>query len=204
MPDLKAPVAFSELLRQLCTGGYKVSVRQMVDHFGHRAFGAVFFTFALPNVLPLPPGASGVLGLPLVLVAPQLMLGRKSLWLPSWIGDRQIERAGLSKALKGFLPVLSRIERLSCPRWTGLFGPFADRVLGLVCFLLALILALPIPFGNMLPGLSIAALSLALIQRDGLIGVVGYVMAASSWLVLGLSFTLILTTVQHLLVFFGL
>ena len=180
MPDLKAPVAFSELLRQLCTGGYKVSVRQMVDHFGHRAFGAVFFTFALPNVLPLPPGASGVLGLPLVLVAPQLMLGRKSLWLPSWIGDRQIERAGLSKALKGFLPVLSRIERLSCPRWTGLFGPFADRVLGLVCFLLALI------------------------QRDGLIGVVGYVMAASSWLVLGLSFTLILTTVQHLLVFFGL
>ena len=71
-------------------------------------------------------------------------------------------------------------------------------------FLLALVLALPIPFGNMLPGLAIATLSLALIQRDGLLGVLGYVLAASSWLVLGLSFKLILTTIQHLLVFFGL
>jgi hypothetical protein len=199
------PPHLSQLLRELCDGeGAKITVREMVDHFGHRAFGAVLFTFALPNVLPLPPGASGVLGLPLVLVAPQLMIGMKSLWLPGWIGDRPIDRAGLARALNRFLPWLEKVERLSSPRWTGLFGPVADRVLGLVCFLLALILALPIPFGNMLPGLAIATLSLALIQRDGLIGVLGYVMAASSWLVLGLSFKLILSTIQHLLVFFGL
>lgn len=202
----KTDVPLLQLLRQLCQdeGGTQISVREMADHFSERAFGAVLFTFAIPNILPLPPGASGVLGLPLVLVAPQLMLGLKTLWLPAWLGRRKLDRKGLDRALSRVLPALEKVERLSAPRWDGLFGPFADRVLGLVCFLLALILALPIPLGNMLPGLAIATLSLALIQRDGLIGVAGYVMAASSWLVLGLSFKLILATIQHLLVFFGL
>jgi len=206
MPNLEEPAPLSQLLRELGDDGKgaKISVREVVDHFGHRAFGAVLFTFALPNVLPLPPGASGVLGLPLVLVAPQLMLGAKTLWLPAWLDNRQIDRAGLKRALAGFLPTLEKVERVSSPRWTGLFGPVADRVLGLVCVLLALVLALPIPLGNMLPGAAIATLSLALVQRDGLLGVLGYVMAASSWLVLGLSFKLLAATEQHLLVFFGL
>ena len=88
----------------------------MIDHFSHRAFGAVLFTFAIPNILPLPPGASGVLGLPLVLVAPQLMVGLKALWLPGWLGRRQIDRNAMERTLGRMLPVLEKVERLSSPR----------------------------------------------------------------------------------------
>jgi hypothetical protein len=204
-PAKKSIISLSQLLREISRGeGAKISLREMVDHFGDRAFGAALFTFAIPNVLPLPPGASGVLGLPLVLVAPQLMVGLKGLWLPRWLGRRQIDRSGMERAFRRLLPTLEKVERLSRPRWTFLFGPVGDRVLGLTCFLLALVLALPIPFGNMLPGAAIATLSLSLIQRDGALAALGYLMAASSWLVLGLSFHVIVTAAQHLLVFFGL
>jgi hypothetical protein len=199
------PIPLSELLRQLCQGEEsKVSLRQMIDHFGHRAFGAVLFTFAIPNILPLPPGSSGVLGLPLVLVAPQLMLGRTSLYLPSWLGDRQLDRAALSRALSGFLPWLEKLEKISSPRWTGIFGPVGDRVLGLVCFLLSLILILPIPFGNMLPAAAISLLAFGLIQRDGLLAIVGYLAAASSWAVLGLSAKVIFSAARRLFAAFGI
>lgn len=204
MPPQQTTVPLSQLLRQLCSGeGDKVSVREMVDHFGHRAFGAVLFTFAIPNVLPLPPGASGVLGLPLVLVAPQLMIGNKTLWLPSWIDKRQLDRKGLSKGLSKLLPVLEKVERLSKPRCGFMFGPVQDRLLGLVCFLLALILALPIPFGNMLPGAAIACLALSLIQRDGVLAMIGYALTAASGTLLGLSAKVIIALTHRVLIFLG-
>jgi hypothetical protein len=204
MPPKQTTVRLSRLLRELCDGeGDKITVREMVDHFGHRAFGAVLFTFSIPNILPLPPGASGVLGLPLVLVAPQLMIGNETLWLPRWLDNRQLDRKGLRKALLGFLPFLEKVERLTSPRLTFMFGPIPDRVTGLVAFLLALILFLPIPFGNMLPAAAIATLALSLIQRDGALAMLGYALACSSWAVLGLSAKVIIAAATRLLGFFG-
>lgn len=203
MPDHKT-IALSQLLDDLCRGeGERVSLRQMVDHFGHRAFGAVLFTFAVPNALPLPPGSSGVLGLPLVLVAPQLALGMKSLWLPRWLGEKTIERKGLERGLGKLLPSLQRLERVSKPRYTQLFGPVGDRFLGLVVFLLSLVLILPIPFGNMLPAAAIAVLAFALVQRDGALAAVGYLMASASVLVLVFSFRVVLAAGRQLLSLFG-
>ena len=46
--------------------------------------------------------------------------------------------------------------------------------------LLALILFLPIPFGNIPPACAIACLSLGLAERDGVAVAVGYVLSAAS------------------------
>jgi len=56
----------------------------------------------------------------------------------------------------------------------------AERLIGLVAFPLALILFLPIPFGNIPPALAIACLALGLAERDGAAVVVGYVLSAAS------------------------
>jgi hypothetical protein len=37
-----------------------------------------------------------------------------------------------------------------------------------MCFLLSIIVALPVPFGNTLPGLAIALFSLGMMERDGM------------------------------------
>jgi hypothetical protein len=69
------------------------------------------------------------------------------------------------------VPVLQFVERLSRSRFTLLLQ--SNRVLGLVCLYLSIILLLPIPFMNALPALCLVAISLGMIQRDGLIVAVG-------------------------------
>src|SRR3546814_11677546 len=58
--------------------------------------------------------------------------------------------------------------------WTG------ERVLGIVCLALAVIITLPIPFANMLPGLAVTALALGLIERDGLAVLIGLALSVVS------------------------
>lgn len=189
----------SQLLEELGDGADGVvEMDAVVDHFGRRAFGALLFIFAIPNLLPLPPGSTTVLGLPLVLIAPQLALGVPNLWLPRALGRRGLRRSELKKLFARPLPRLKKIERLLAPRQGWVFGPVGDRVIGLVCAILALVLILPIPFGNILPTLTIAALSLALAQRDGLLALIGYGLAAISATVLALTFGAVVAAASRL------
>lgn len=190
----------SVLLRGLTKGPPgPLRVREMIDYFGHRAFGAVLFVFAVPNLLPLPPGSSTVLGLPLVVVAPQLALGVGRLWVPGALAERTVERGALARGFDRLLPALERIERLLAPRLKFMFGPVGDRVIGLTCFLLALVLILPIPLGNMLPAAAVSALALAITQRDGVMALIGYLLTAASVAVLALSAGAVLAVLRHLL-----
>jgi hypothetical protein len=122
--------------------------------------------FALPNVLPAPPGLSGVLGLPLLYLSVQLMLGRVP-WLPAFIGDRSMPRDRFALLVTRLGPWLARAERLLRPRWSLLVSHGAERVLGALCLVLAAVLALPIPFGNMLPAFAICLIALGILERDG-------------------------------------
>lgn len=172
----------SEVLAELCADASDepISVGEIVHRFGRRAFGAILFIFSIPNVLPLPPGSSTILGLPLLLLAPQVMIGVQAPWLPGFIDDRKIKPADLNRMLGRIIPRLRAVEKLSRPRLTWLFGPVGDRVIGLVCTLLVLVLILPIPLGNLAPAISIGALSLGLFQRDGVIVLIGYLIAGIS------------------------
>jgi hypothetical protein len=196
--------SLSDLLRGLTDGpAGPIRVREMVDHFGHRAFGAMLFAFSVPNLLPLPPGSSAVLGLPLVLLAPQLALGVKSPWLPRFAAERTVDRQALARGFSRIIPRLEQLERLLTPRLPFLFGPVGDRLIGLVCFILALVLVLPIPLGNMAPAGAIAALSLGLTQRDGALVLFGYLLACLSVGLLALSAHAAMVAIRHLIPILG-
>jgi len=199
--DLHRPL--SGLLKELGDGGGdSIELDAIVDHFGRRAFGALLFIFAVPNLLPLPPGSTTILALPLVLIAPQLALGVSNLWLPRAIGRRRLRRSDLRRIFDRLLPRLEKIERLLAPRHRWVFGQMGDRLIGLVCTLLAIVLILPIPLGNILPALTIAALSLGLAQRDGLVVLIGYGLAAVSATVLALTFGAVIAAairLEHML-----
>lgn len=157
-----------------------VTVGEIVHRFGRRAFGALFFFFSAPNWLPLPPGSSTFLALPLVLLTPQAAVGVHGPWLPRFIDERKMKRIDLAKAMRKLVPVLQKIEKVSRPRFNFMFGPVGDRLIGLTCFLLALVLLLPIPLGNMAPAAAIAALGLSLVLRDGVLTLIGYAITALS------------------------
>jgi hypothetical protein len=158
----------------------RIEVAQLLDTFGERAFGALLFILAVPNMLLLPPGASALFGLPLILISVQLAWGRKSVWLPQAIKRRSLQRSLFRRIVNSTRPFLRRAERLLSPRLVFMFGAFGTRLIGFGCVVLAILIALPIPLANFLSGLSIAAFALALIQRDGVAAAFGWLVALVS------------------------
>lgn len=176
---------FSDIIEALAERpGSKVTVADVLDAFGDRAFGALLAVFAAPLALPMPPGVSAILGAPLIFIAFQQMIGRPTLWLPKALMKRSMRRAEFQTMTVRLRPHLKRLERHLRPRLQFLYGPIADRFIGAVCVLLAVIVFLPIPFGNMLPSFAIAAFGFGLLERDGLAGLVGGVAAAISVIIL--------------------
>jgi hypothetical protein len=195
----EAHLPLSALLVTLAEGaGTGITVGAIVAHFGPRAFGAVLFVFAMPNLLPLPPGSSAMLGLPLLLIAPQLAIGGRKPWIPARMARQVVDRKMIDRASSRAAPWVERVERLTTRRLGFMFGPLGDVMIGIVCTLLAAVLILPIPLGNVLPAAAIAALALSLTQRDGLLTIAGYLLAFVSAGVLIASGELVVAAVHRL------
>jgi hypothetical protein len=96
------------------------------------------------------------------------------------VRSRTLATADFRKGLPRLMTWLERAEAISRPRLAFLFAPLGERFMGLVCALLALVLILPIPLGNILPAASVSVLGLALVQRDGVLAIAGYALAAAS------------------------
>ncbi len=192
----------SVVLRELCAED-DMRLGDIVDRFGRRAFGSLLFVLAIPNLLPLPPGSSTVLGAPLLLLSPQLALGVHAPWLPRWLEDRTISGAGLRRAFNRLLPWVERIEKISSPRMGFMFGVIGDRGIGIICTVLSFVLILPIPLGNLLPALTIGVLGFALLQRDGLFATAGYILAGFSGLLLYLAADAVIDGVRLLVNWLG-
>lgn len=180
-----------------------VTVGEIVQRCGPRAFGALLFFFSAPNWLPLPPGSSTFLSIPLVLLTPQVAVGIRRPWLPRFIDRRKMKRADLRKGIAKLLPSLERVETISRARWGFMFGPVGDRLIGLTCFALSLVLILPIPLGNMAPAAAIAAFGLSLVQRDGILALIGYTITAISAGLLVLGGSAAILALQKLMSWLG-
>lgn len=176
-----------------------LTVGQMLDAFDSRAFGATLLVFGLLNCLPLPPGSSTILSLPILLLAPQIALGANAPWLPEGLAEKPLKRDDLRGLFRKITPVLRRLEVVTRPRLGFLFSTGGERFIGVVCTLLALVLVLPIPLGNLAPGATVAVLALALLQRDGLLALLGYLMAAGSTALLFVSASVVTAAVKSLI-----
>jgi hypothetical protein len=153
---------------------------------GDGGLGPVLFVLILPVLLPLPPGFSMVLALPLLVVAPQIIAGRQQLWLPKTLARWSLKRTTLVKQLERILPLLERFESVARPRLTFLTGAIGVRLVGVACTLVAVILILPIPFANLLPSLAMGAFSLGLTRKDGLLVLAGYGLLAAAAVLIAL------------------
>jgi hypothetical protein len=182
----------------------RISIADLLHALEHRAVGALMFIFAVPNAIPVPPGVSAVLGAPLIFLAFQMMIGRRP-WLPRVITDRSLSRVDFEKVVDLTAPWLAKAERLMRPRLQVLSRPPAEYLVGLVCLVLAIILFLPIPLGNMLPAFTICVLALGVLERDGVWVLIGLACAiAAVVIVWGVMLALLWSALFVLGNFFGL
>lgn len=167
--DGMPPRPLSIVLQELASRECPITVANLRDALGDRGFAALLMAFAAINLLPLPPGTSLILGIPLLIVSAQMALGRPAAWLPEFILSKSIGRKQVLNLNKRLTPRLEMLERFVQPRFWPFSRRTADRWIGWIAFVLALAVTIPVPFGNWTPALSIAILGLALSERDGVL-----------------------------------
>jgi len=176
-PSQEQPLPLSQRLAQIAAEGGpdRLSFSELAAQLHSRAWGGLLFIFAAINMLPLPPGTSAFFALPILLVAGQMVFGRATPWFPARLDRRGVTKQELRRLIGKIAWLEARVERILKPRVATLTSPAAARVIGLVCFLLALVAAIPVPLFHVAPAAAIVLFGLALIYRDGMLVIVAAV-----------------------------
>jgi hypothetical protein len=152
-----------------------VTLGWVLDQLHERAFGLFLLILALPCCIPLLYGIPQVVALPLMFVSAQLLLGRRTPWLPAGLADRRIAVRSLAALSERAGPWLRRIEGLSRPRLSALTHPPLDRIVGLGLVLFSASILVPLPGTNTVPGFAVVLVAMGLLQRDGVLALIGSV-----------------------------
>lgn len=158
-------------------GQEKVTLGDLLDNAGQATYGPPLLILALIALSPLGviPGIAVVTATLIVLLAGQMLVGRRSPWLPRTLRSWSFERTRLEKAIQWGRGWVRWIDGLIATRWTVLTGPPFVQGLALIFIALALAfypLAL-VPFGVAAPSGAAALLALGLTARDGVVVVLG-------------------------------
>lgn len=150
-----------------------VRLRDIFRVLGDRGLASALLLLALPQMLPLPLGVSNLLAVPMALVASQMALGRHSLWLPSWLLERPVQRTRLIQVSTRIVPWMRRVEIFIRPRLLSILSPIGCHLIGVCCAIVAAISLAPLPFTGWLPGLALIVTALGMLERDGVIVLCG-------------------------------
>ncbi|SMC99967.1 exopolysaccharide biosynthesis protein [Rhizobium sp. RU36D] len=166
---------------ELARGQGSISIEEVLEALGPTSLAFAIVFLALPAMIPIPGPFGMVFGSMLALVALQIMAGSRSIWLPRFLRRRRLSASTIDVMIRHTAPLVSRVEGWMRPgRLKALTGRTALMLIGLPVFLLAVAVALPIPFGNILPVLSLTVIGAGLLERDGLATLIGIILATLS------------------------
>lgn len=176
-------VAISDRLAQLAADatGDTVSLEWVLRQLHERAFGLFLLILALPCCIPFLYGIPQVVALPLMFVSVQILIGRRVPWLPKGLGARTIATSGLGNLSARAGPWLRRVEAISKPRLGVLTRPPVDRFVGLALVLFSASILVPLPGTNTVPGFAVVLVAMGLLQRDGVLVVIGS-LVGTAWI----------------------
>ena len=165
-----------ELLRR--GSGEAVALGDIIETFRSRAYGVLLMLVLLPAFIPLPIGAGAISGPLTSILGLEMLLTLRTPWLPQRARQRTIRRETLARFATRMRPVLARLERLCRPRLSGLTrSAVAHAFTGLQLVALGILLALPIPLTNYPFALLILAYAIAIIERDGALLLVAWIVS---------------------------
>ncbi len=156
----------------------------LVDRLGASSFGLLLLLLAILALLPIPGPIGQVFGAALAFVGFQVMRNTRRIWLPLRIRNAHLPVPLLVATIRKFIPWLRWVERgMSRRRLLVLTSAKVRVALGGAVVVLAAIIALPLPLGNLLPALAIMGIALAIVERDGAVAIVALAMTgiAVAW-----------------------
>jgi hypothetical protein len=108
------------------------------------------------------------------------MWGYPHVRLPERLARLRIDPVKLRQTVLRLRPVTRRLERVLKPRYSLLFARRNERTLGLLMFVIALALFLPIPLSGWFPAISLFIIGVGIVEQDGLVSGFGLVLGAAS------------------------
>jgi hypothetical protein len=163
------------LLQSLCseTDGETVSVGDLLNAVGRRSYGPVLLLLGFIAISPLTiiPGASVLVALVTLIFALQMAIGRPYPWIPKRALDFSFPRKHMVQGVAVADKYVVQVDRFLKPRLTFLTNAPFVQIVALACVGAALV-TLPlsfIPFGPIIPSLTVLLFGLAVTARDGFV-----------------------------------
>jgi hypothetical protein len=177
------PRKVSDDLERWLGGDSEKTLGSLIEVFEEKSFAVLFVVLLGVPALPLPTGgATHVFEVIAVLLALELIAGRREIWLPQrW---RKLELAGdkQQRFIAALMKMIRRLERYSKPRLRFLF----DHRLSNIVFGLLVIggsagafLAPPFTGLDTLPALGVVLLSLGMLLEDFIVVVVALIVGSA-------------------------
>lgn len=162
-----------------------VSLEDVMDAIGERSFGPILVVAGLVILAPIigdMPGVPTTMAVLVLLVAVQVLMRRKHLWLPQWLLGRSIASSKLKKGAAWLRRPARFVDKLLRPRLEKLTHRTGIYATAILCVVIAI--AMPpmelIPFSANAAGFALLALGLALIANDGLLAVGAFLVSTGS------------------------
>ena len=169
--------SFADQLEGWLESDQEKTLGAMERLFAEKTFATTIFFLMFVPALPLPTGGVTVLFETMALVvAAQMVLGRRTLWLPERWKDRELGELTTGRAIPFMARWVRRFERFSKPRAAVLFGRrWTLRFLGLLLMALAIASALAPPFSGLdtVPAVGAVIVALSIILEDIVVLAVG-------------------------------
>jgi hypothetical protein len=155
----------------------------LIELFGEKSFALLFVLLLGVPALPLPTGgATHVFEIIAVLIAAELILGRKEIWLPQRWRTRELAGERQQRFIAALMRMIRRLERISRPRLRFLFEHrLSNVVFGLlvVAGCAGAFFAPPFTGLDTLPALGVVLLSLGMLLEDILVVIVAVLLEAA-------------------------
>jgi len=182
---------FSSQLEAWLKGKQPKTIASLIELFEDKSFAIVFLILMILPALPIPTGGlTHILELVVALLAIEMIIGLKSLWLPNSWKQRKLGKTMEGKVVPLMLRRVKWFEQRSKPRWKWIFtAPLAERLLGVIVLIFTLFAFVAPPFSGLdtLPSLGVVIISLAIILDDALMLFAGFLVGiVGGALVIGL------------------
>jgi len=138
---------------------------------GSNFYGISLLLLSLPGALPIAPfGLKSLLGAAIVLLGLQMLAGKRIPWLPARISRLNLRAAWIRRAVSLGESSFTKVERFVEPRMDWMTHRIGSSLLGLAVIFLGLIMILSIiPGSKIVAALILLALSIGLVESDGLL-----------------------------------
>jgi hypothetical protein len=192
----------SDQLEQWFQGAGPRTLGGLVEVFGEKSFAIVFVVLMAVPALPLPTGGvTHLFELIVMLLALELIVGRRTIWLPRRWSGLDLAGGGGERFTEILLRRVRWLERYSRPRLRSLVRHRSSGVVfGAMVFALALVAFVAPPFSGLdtLPALGVVLVSLGVLLEDLLLALAGLVIGALGALLVILLGSLVVQSLQEL------